>query len=90
MLQLCEYMYKPIDSGLKVTIKMPSLQVPTQEQQLEPQQQINGAITEEPKEIEKSVQKPATILRISVPKRPVPSPSEEIKEREGKRIYIYV
>ena len=90
MLQLCEYMYKPIDSGLKVTIKMPSLQIPAQEQQLELQEQVNGTIAEEPKEIEQSVQKPATILRISVPKRPVPSPLEEVKEREGKRIYIYM
>ena len=69
---------------------MPPLQVPTEDQQQGSQKQTNGIIVEEPQEVEKIAQKPATILRISVPKRPVPSPLEEVKEREGKRIYIYM
>ncbi|KAI9488830.1 hypothetical protein BDB00DRAFT_25073 [Zychaea mexicana] len=69
LLQLCEYMYKPIDSGLKVTIRMP----PTQ---------IQEEILEEPEEspAEKPAEKPPTLLLISVPKPPPPPPEEQTVE----------
>lgn len=77
ILQLCEYLYKPIDSGLKVTIRMPTAaEQPIAAVEETPAEETHAPILRlsmsKPAEIEVSEKKPKKSFKRSRPETTVP------------------